>query len=74
MDTRQGRTVRAEAEYLGGSRVRYRYPCGHTVTRTLTVPARGGGRQPMNPSMVKRMATYWGEGQGVNVPPCPRCK
>lgn len=67
------RLVRASAVYLGGSSVRYVYPCGHYRTETLKVPAPGGGKQPMSPAMVKKLATYWRQGQGVNVPECPTC-
>lgn len=66
------RTVRARAEYLGGSRVKYVYPCGHYRTETLTQGGPGPrGREPMMPAMVKKLARYWGD--GVNVKPCTTC-
>lgn len=67
------RTVRAEAEYLGESRVRFTFPCGHFRTETLMVPARGGGKQPMSPAMVRKLAAYWGPGQQVAVSECLTC-
>ena len=66
------RTVRAHAEYVDGSTVRYTYPCGHFRNEVLLNGAPGNrGKQPMEPVMVKKLAKYWS--QGVNVPPCPTC-
>jgi hypothetical protein len=75
---------KAFAEYLGGSRVRYTWKCGHTKTETLMVGPKGRGsrglRKPMSPDMVKKMAAYWGhrdtDGRPIytlNAGPCPTC-
>ena len=67
--------IRASAEYVGGSRVKYTWPCGHSRTKTLTSGPRGHKR-PLHPAMAKKLAHYWGplpEG-GVGVPMCQTCK
>jgi hypothetical protein len=66
--------VRAVAEYVDGATVKFTLPCGHYRTEELTERKPGGGRKPMNVSMVKFLAKYWGPGQGVNVKPCKTCQ
>lgn len=64
------RYVRADCEYLGGSRVKYTYPCGHTRTETVTV-GRGRLKRTLSPDMVAKLARYWSMNK-VLVDPC-RC-
>lgn len=71
--TKVGGFVRAYAEYVGGSKIRYHYPCGHFRTETLMTGPRGR-RVPMSPEMTKWHAHYWRkENNGVAVPPCSTC-
>jgi hypothetical protein len=69
------RTVSGRGEYLGGSRFRWIWPCGHTRTETVTVGPKGPGsrvhRRPMAPEMCAKMASYWA--QRISLPPCPTC-
>lgn len=63
---------RARGEYLGGSDVKYTWPCGHWRRETVLNGAPGPrGKKPMEPNMVRFLARYWH--QGVQVGPCPTC-
>lgn len=79
-----GHYEKAFAEYLGGSRVRYTWKCGHSRVETLMVGPKGRGgaqfRRPMAPEMVAKMAHYWGHRHDDGSPmftlsagPCPTC-
>ena len=69
---------RAKGEYLGGSRVRYTWPCGHSRSETLMVGPKGRGsrglRKPMSPAMAAKLASYWGGVSGVQAGRCPTCR
>ena len=64
--------LRGTAEYLGGTRVRFTWPCGHTQVKdfnTGPIPKRIGS------AGCKFLARYWSHsGGGVNLPRCPRCR
>lgn len=78
-----GRYEKARGEYLGGSRVRYTWPCGHQHSEIVMVGPKGRGsrglRRPMAPELVQKLARYWGERSdgsphyGLNAGPCPTC-
>ena len=61
--------MRSVAEYLGGTRVRFTHPCGHSSIKDFS---KGDPRKRMSASWCGRMAAYWGPGQGVNAI-CPKC-
>jgi hypothetical protein len=62
--------IRGRAEYLGGTRVRFVWPCGHTETRDYSkgpIPKRVGA------TGVRFLTKYWSSG-GVTLPRCKRCQ
>lgn len=78
------RVEKAFAEYVGDSRVRYTWKCGHTFTETLMVGPKGRGsrgrRKPMAPEAVRWLSRYWGQRKDDGTPhytltagPCPTC-
>ena len=61
-------TTRSQAEYLGGTRVKFTHPCGHTSVSDFS---RGPVPKRIGELGVQILLKYWKTG-GVNVP-CPRC-
>ena len=70
---------RARADYLGGTRFRYTFPCcGHSFTQDFSKGARA---KRMEESGCAMMARYWGAkpgreeraSDGVSVGWCPKC-
>jgi hypothetical protein len=67
-----GKTGRAWAEYLGGTRYRLTWPCGHT--RTVDQKEEPFPKNTVGPEGVARMANYWRkENGGVDAGACPTC-
>jgi hypothetical protein len=67
----RGGYVRGSAEYLGGTRVRFTWPCGHTETKDFST---GPVTKRIGAGGVRFLSRYWGKDQGgVNLPPCRRC-
>ena len=69
---------RVHVEHLGGSRVRYHWPCGHTKEEELRVgPTRGPGakrlQKPIGHDMCAKLCHYWNASGGVIVPICSKC-
>lgn len=63
------RDGRSRAEHLGGTRVRFRHPCGHSSTKDY---GKGPVTKRMRETGVRLMIRWWSKG-GV-IAPCPRCK
>lgn len=64
--------VRGWAEYLGGTRVRFIWPCGHSRAKDYS---KGPIVQRMGIGGVRFLSRYWGKQHGgVYLKPCPRCK
>lgn len=63
------KTIRGKAEHLGGTKVRYTWPCGHTQVRDHSkgpVPKRIG-------ELGLRFLTRYWNNSGVNLPLCKKC-
>lgn len=71
-------TCKVKANYLGGSRVRWIWPCGHARTQEITIGPKGPNsvrhRKPMNPGLLRKLVDYWNAAGGINSPSCPTCK
>jgi hypothetical protein len=70
---------RIPVEYLGGSTVKYTWPCGHTKTEVLMIgPKTGLGakkmQRPMSPDLLAKFVPYWNRAGGVSMPACPKCE
>jgi len=50
--------VKGTAKYMGGSRVKYIWPCGHYRIETFT-----SGSRPVSPVLTAKFARYWGDGR-----------
>lgn len=62
---------RATAQYIGGTKIRFIFDCGHTQTKDFS---QGPISKRMGALGCKLMAHYWSkQGGGVNAR-CPRCK
>ena len=66
----RGGYVRGTAEYLGGTRVRFTWPCGHTQTQDFS---KGPVHRRMSEFGCRFLTKYWQGTQGVNLSPCKRC-
>lgn len=66
------RYVLGQAEYLGASRFRWAWPCGHTKTEVFKIGPRGAKR-PISESAARLMAWTWKGYGGVNLPLCRVC-
>jgi hypothetical protein len=67
----RGGYVRGTAEYLGGTRVRFTWACGHTETKDFS---KGPITKRVGEAGCKFLARYWSRsGGGVNLKPCRRC-
>jgi len=62
--------VRGTAEYLGGTLVRYTWPCGHTQTQDHS---KGPVHKRLSAFGCKFLAKYWAGSQGVILPACRTC-
>lgn len=60
---------RATAEYLGGTKIRFHFPCGHSQTKDYS---KGPVAKRMGEAGCRFMVKYWSTG-GVTAE-CPRCK
>lgn len=61
---------RGTAEYLGGTRIRFTWPCGHKRTQDYS---KGRVSRRMGESGCRWMASWWSaEKGGVILGPCPR--
>lgn len=61
---------RAYAEWLGGTRMRFFYPCGHTSTKDY---AKGPVSKRMGSIGTKMMASWWSKDKGgVSGAHCPK--
>ena len=64
-----GTRVRAYAEHLGGTVVRFHYPCGHTSTKDYS---KGPVVKRMGTLGVKMMASWWSQAKGGVTANCPK--
>ena len=71
MKKRVSMNVRGNAEYLGGTRVRFTWPCGHTQTQDFS---KGPMTKRMGASACRFMSHWWSKSSGgVYLKPCRRC-
>jgi hypothetical protein len=62
--------LRSRAEHLGGTRVKFHHPCGHTSVKDY---GKGPVPKRMGEDGVKFLVGYWSKGgSGVHAP-CPKC-
>lgn len=62
-------SARAWAEYLGGTRIRYHWPCGATRIKDHS---KGKLSKRMGPVGCELMARHWAKDRGGVIVPCPR--
>lgn len=62
-------TGRAFAEYLGDTRIKFTYECGHTEIKDYS---KGPVHKRMGPSGCKMMASWWSKEKGGVVAACPK--
>lgn len=67
----RGGYVRGAAEHVEGSKVRYRWPCGHA---TVKDHSKGPASKRFGEWAARFYVRYWSRSGGVNLPPCKRCK
>lgn len=63
---------RSWAEYLGGTRIRFHHPCGHTSTKDYS---KGPVAKRMGVAGARLMASWWSKEKGGVIARCPKgCK
>lgn len=66
-----GTIPRAHAEHLGGTKMRFFYPCGYSSVRDYS---KGKVSKRMQESACKMMSSWWSKGKGGVTAECPRCR
>jgi hypothetical protein len=64
------KTIRGTAEYVGGTSIRYTWPCGHTQTQDHS---KGPVTKRFGAWACQFYVRYWAGSGGVNLPLCKRC-
>ena len=66
----QRHATRGTAEHLGGARIRYTWPCGHSETKDHR---KGPVATRFGEGAAKFYVKYWAGSGGVILPDCKRC-
>ena len=61
---------RTWAEHLGGTRMKFHYPCGHSSVKDYS---KGPVTRRMGEVGVRLMCRWWSKEKGGVTAPCPKC-
>lgn len=70
MRSKRNALNRGTVVYLGGSKVRWVWPCGCKKDATVMVGV-GRSKTPMSPEILSRLAPYWRR-TGITLPECKK--